>query len=183
MASPELKRLDIGCGASKLPGYIGMDIYPAPGVEIIHSFDSIPYPFENDSFDEVKMYNALEHVQNFFGTVLEVHRLLKPGGMFRVLCPHFSGSDAYRDPTHRTFFAYTTFNAFTAEPGYGSDYSGKFKIVRRHFGMPGSSKWRLSALPKAFGNRFPDFYERNLCWLMPARTIYYELEAIKPGAL
>ena len=34
-------------------------------------------------------------------------------------------------------------------------------------------------LVKAIGNRWPDLYERYLCWVMPAKTIYYELEAVK----
>lgn len=176
----QLRMLDIGCGGAKLPGYIGMDSFASPQVDVVHDFDMFPYPFEDSSFDEVKMYNALEHVADFIATVCEVHRILRPGGMFKVLCPHYSGPDAYRDPTHRTFFAYTTFDRFTGDVSYGSPQAGMFRVRRRMFGMPEGGGKGLKAIPKAFGNRFPDLYERYFCWMMPAKGIYYELEALKP---
>ena len=178
----EERKLDIGCGGAKLPGYVGMDVFPLPGIDVIHSFDDLPYPFADDSFDEVKCYNALEHVADFVATVAEIHRILRPGGVLKVLCPHYSGPDAYRDPTHRTFFAWTTFDMFTGGLSYGSPHSGKFAIRRRMFGMPEGGRGGLWAIPKAFGNRFPDAYERYFCWMMPAKAIYYELVAQKPGA-
>jgi len=176
-------KLDIGCGQSKAAGYLGLDIFPSPGVDIVHDFDFLPYPFADNTFAEVKMYNALEHVGNFIGTVCEVHRILRPGGLFRILCPHYSGPDAYRDPTHRTFFAWTTFDRFIGTTSYAAPQAGMFRIRRRMFGVPEGGGRGLAALPKAFGNRFPDLYERYFCWMMPAKAIYYELEAIKPAAL
>jgi len=173
-------KLDVGCGFAKQPGYVGMDVFPAEGVDVFHNFDEFPYPFADDTFDEIKCYNSLEHVDDFISTVIEFHRILKNGGLLRVLCPHYSGPDAYRDPTHKTFFAYTTFDMFTEGLSYGSRYSGTFRVKKRMFGVPEGGGRGLAALPKAFGNRFPDLYERYLCWMMPAKAIYYELEAIKP---
>ena len=179
----QFRKLDIGCGQSKTDGYIGMDIFLCDGVDVVHSFDVIPYPFEDNAFDEVKMYNALEYVSDFIATVREIHRILKPGGLFKVLCPHYSGPDAYRDPTHRTFFAYTTFDRFTGNTSYATSQSGMFSYRRRQFGMPDAGGRGLAALPKALGNRYPDLYERYLCWMMPAKAVFYELEAIKLGVV
>ena len=36
-------RLDFGCGQAKQPGYIGMDIFPGEGVDVVHDFDRFPY--------------------------------------------------------------------------------------------------------------------------------------------
>ncbi|MEO6041371.1 MAG: class I SAM-dependent methyltransferase [Croceibacterium sp.] len=173
-------KLDLGCGAVKSPGYVGMDVFAAPGVDVVASFDDFPYPFADNTFDEIKCYNSLEHVGDFVRTVTELHRILKPGGILKVLCPHYSGPDAYRDPTHKTFFAYTTFNMFTEGLSYGTPWAGLFRVRKRMFGMPDGGGRGLAAIPKAFGNRFPDLYERYLCWMMPAKAIYYELEAVKP---
>ena len=174
-----LKVLDIGCGQTKSPSHIGMDIFPGPGVDVIHSFDDFPYPFADNSMDEVKCNNSLEHVDDFLRTIEEIHRILRPGGVLKVWCPHYSGPDAYRDPTHKTFFAYTTFDRFAGTGSYGSRHAGMFAVRRRMFGMPDGGGRGLAFLPKAFGNRFPDLYERYLCWIMPAKTIYYELVANK----
>jgi SAM-dependent methyltransferase len=173
-------RLDIGCGEAKLPGYLGMDGFASPKVDVVHDFDVFPYPFADSSFDEVKMYNSLEHATDFIATVCEVHRILRPGGMLKVLCPHYSGPDAYRDPTHRTFFAHTTFDRFTGKTSYSTGHAGMFRMHRQMFGVPQGGSRGPTALVKAFANRFPDLYERYLCWMMPAKAIYYELEAIKP---
>ena len=174
------RKLDFGCGQKKAPGHVGMDIFPGEEVDVIHDFNRFPYPFADDSFDEVRCDNSLEHVDHFIETVAELHRILKPGGVLKVWCPHYSGPDAYRDPTHKTFFAYTTFDRFTGATSYKTEHSGMFKVRRRMFGMPdGGGRGGLAAIPKAIGNRWPDLYERYLCWVMPAKTIYYELEAVK----
>jgi len=174
-------KLDFGCGQVKEADYVGMDIFPGDFVDVVHSFDEFPYPFESNFFDEVKAFSSLEHVADLIATVCEIHRILKPGGLLKVACPHYSGPDAYRDPTHKTFFAYTTFDRFTGDTSYTTAESGMFRVRRRMFGVPVGGRKGFAALPKAFGNRFPNFYERYLCWMMPAKVIYYELEAIKPA--
>ena len=173
-----MRKLDIGCGSTKEAGYVGMDIMPIPGVDVVHSFDDFPYPFEDSSFDEVKCMSSLEHVADLLRTVEEIHRILKPGGILRIWVPHYSGPDAYRDPTHRGFFSFYTFDRFTSGGSYESNHTGMFKMNRRSFGLPsGGSK--LKALPKKILNRFPDAYETFFCWMMPTKTMYYEMEAVK----
>jgi SAM-dependent methyltransferase len=171
-------KLDLGCGQNKEPGYVGMDIIPGPAVDVVHSFDSFPYPFDDNVFDEVKCMSSLEHVEDLVKTVSEIHRILKPGGILKVWCPHYSGPDAYRDPTHKTFFAYTTFDRFTVGGSYLAQENGMFRYVRRMFGIPERGSL-LKSLPKKLANRFPELYETALCWYMPSKTIYYELQAVK----
>ena len=100
------RKLDFGCGQRKEPGFIGLDGFDSPGVDVVHDFDVFPYPFEDNTFDEIVCNSSLEHVDDFIRTVIELHRISKPGAMIRVACPHYSGPDAYRDPTHKTFFSY-----------------------------------------------------------------------------
>ena len=49
----EKKILDLGCGRNKVPGAIGLDLFPVPGVDVVHDLEAFPYPFENNSFDEI----------------------------------------------------------------------------------------------------------------------------------
>jgi hypothetical protein len=46
------------------------------------------------------------------------------------------------------------------------------------FGVPRKTGLIKSVL-KNFFNRMPDLYETHLCWIFPAKTIYYELRALK----
>jgi SAM-dependent methyltransferase len=174
-----MKKLDFGCGQTKEPGYVGMDIFPGEGVDVIHDFDVFPYPFADNTFDEIVSKSSLEHVDDFIATVVELHRILKPGGILEIWVPHYSGPDAYRDPTHKTFFAYTTFDRFTGHTSYETTHSGMFTLLQRSFGLPTRGN-RLKALPKMFANRFPELYEQALCWVMPSKTMYYKLRANKP---
>ena len=52
------KILDIGCGMDKTENVIGMDISDTSGAEVIHDMNNYPYPFENESFDEIICYDT-----------------------------------------------------------------------------------------------------------------------------
>lgn len=111
-------------------------------------------------------------------TVVELHRIAKPGALIKVACPHYSGPDAYRDPTHKTFFSYFTFDVFGKVSSYLSPYHGMLVPEVRVFGVPWKTNIIGSAIKSVF-NRMPSFYERQLCWIFPAETVYYELRVIK----
>jgi SAM-dependent methyltransferase len=171
-------KLDFGCGQAKTPGYVGLDGFAGPEIDIVHDFDVFPYPFDENTFDEIICRSSLEHVSHFMETMVELHRIAKPTSIITIYCPHYSGPDAYRDPTHKTFFAYTTFDFFSKGGSYTSKYTGLFEIKKRLFGLPENTGW-LKSLPKKILNSYPDFYETHLCWMFPAKTIYYELKVIK----
>ncbi len=173
-----MMKLDFGCGQTKTPGYIGLDIFEGSDVDVVHNFNQYPYPFADSTFDEVICKSSLEHVDNFIQTVVELHRICKPGGVIKVYCPHYSGPDAYRDPTHKTFFAYTTFDIFAQGGSYLSPYNGLLKIEKRLFGVPENTGFLQTILKNVF-TKYPHLYETRLCWIFPAKTIYYELKVVK----
>jgi SAM-dependent methyltransferase len=174
----QLQKLDFGCGQAKTPGFIGLDAYSASDVDIVHDFNVFPYPFPSDTFDEIICKSSLEHVDDFIRTVAELHRISKPDALVTVYCPHFSGPDAYRDPTHKTFFSYCTFDIFTNGGSYKSSYNGMFHMQTCEFGVPWE-KGIFKSIIKGLFNRFPNFYESHMCWLFPAKTIFYKLRVIK----
>jgi SAM-dependent methyltransferase len=173
-----VKKLDFGCGQTKKPDYVGMDVVPGPGVDVLHDFNVFPYPFADSEFDEILCRSSLEHVDQFLRTMVELHRILRPDGLLEIAAPHYSGADAYRDPTHKTFFAYTTFDLFTTGGSYRSRYNGLFRVEMRCFGIP-DRHVGPKAIAKYLMNKIPDIYENYLCWMLPAKTISYRLRAIK----
>jgi ubiquinone/menaquinone biosynthesis C-methylase UbiE len=172
------QKLDFGCGQKKLFGYIGLDIFKGDDIDVVHDFNCFPYPFEDNVFDEIVCNSSLEHVDHFFKTVLELHRISKPNALIKIFCPHYSSADAYRDPTHKTFFSYTTFNTFAEGGSYISPYHGMFEIEKRTFGLPENTGFIKNLFKKIF-NSIPDLYEYRLCWIFPTQTIYYELRVLK----
>jgi hypothetical protein len=107
---PEL-RLDIGCGAHKADGWIGMDCVALPGVDVVHDMLCFPWPFEDESVVEARAEMVVEHIPHlcwccrnekdpFFAFFDEAYRVLAPGALFHVICPHSDSRRAWRDPTH-----------------------------------------------------------------------------------
>jgi len=74
------KKINLGCGTNKLPGWDNYDM----DLDITK-----PLPFENNSVDYIFMEHVIEHITyedswNFF---IEVNRVLKPGGIIRIITP------------------------------------------------------------------------------------------------
>lgn len=142
------RRLDLGCGRVKLPGYIGMDRLPLPGVDVVHDLEILPWPLGDSSFDFVHCSHVLEHLENLVAVMEEVHRILRPGGSLFVRVPYYRSPGAFQDPTHKRFFTEKTFEYFT--PDGTSKLSAlnyyskaRFRVVSLEFGWRGRWNWHV----------------------------------------
>ncbi len=88
--------LDIGARDGGLRGFLppgvkyqGIDIAPefaGPDVLIQDISNGIPFP--DGAYDFVFCIEVLEHVPNPYGTLGEIHRVLKPGGVLVLSVPN-----------------------------------------------------------------------------------------------
>src|SRR5436853_6281407 len=101
MATTARRVLDIGCGANKVAGAIGMDVNPRTAADVIHDLDDLPYPFADDSFDDVIGRHVIEHVANPMAVMTELNRITRAGGVARLLAPHCTTPAVATDLTHR----------------------------------------------------------------------------------
>jgi len=112
-----MRELLIGCGNSRRKkltftdsanwfDLTTMDHDPNCGADVVHDLDTFPWPFEDDSFDEVHAYCVLEHLgrqgdyKSFFATFAEIYRVLKPQGVLYAICPRRTDPWAWGDPSH-----------------------------------------------------------------------------------
>jgi SAM-dependent methyltransferase len=58
--------------------------------------DAVSLPFDNDVFDLVFSYGVLHHIPDMKQSVSEVHRVLKPGGIAKIMVYH-KGYFYYKD--------------------------------------------------------------------------------------
>jgi SAM-dependent methyltransferase len=108
----ELAVADVGCGPTKqVPWAIGVDAVAQPGVDVVADLDD-GMPFERASLDHVFAVHVLEHVHDMVAVMAELHRVLRPGGVLHVLCPHWRHVNTAADPTHVRAIDTLTFRWF-----------------------------------------------------------------------
>lgn len=95
-------KLDLGCGPHKKEGFLGVDQYAMDGVDIVADLRE-PWPFEDNSVEEIHCSHFLEHLtkEERVHFANEVSRVLKSGGKATIICPSWSSNRAYGDPTHQ----------------------------------------------------------------------------------
>jgi len=110
-----MKILDVGCGTAKIKEAIGIDIVKLPGVDVVHNLNEFPWPFEEESFDEIYMNDILEHLNNTVKVMEECHRLLKVRGKLHIKVPYWNHRHSFGDPTHVRYFSDNVWQFFTGE--------------------------------------------------------------------
>lgn len=133
LASPV--RIDIGCGPRKAPGFIGVDIAPAPGVDIVADLGQA-FPFDDSTVDELRAHDVIEHLADRIHTMNEIWRICKPGAKVDVRVPSSDGRGAFQDPTHISFWNINSFKYYCVEfPPYLElchqyGFKGAFKLLK-----------------------------------------------------
>jgi SAM-dependent methyltransferase len=154
----DYQELLIGCGMRRVKelapvgrghdwhGLVTCDINPDHHPDVLWDLTQLPYPFADNSFDEIHAYEVLEHTGQqgdykfFFAQFMEFWRILKPSGYFFATVPSPSSPWVWADPSHTrlihplsmTFLCQTE---YTAQVGNGpmtdfrNIYHGDFEVT------------------------------------------------------
>jgi SAM-dependent methyltransferase len=104
--------LNIGAGTDIRDGWINHDIVNLDGIDVVHNLNEYPWPWEDNSIDNIEILDVLEHLDNFVLAMEEIHRILMPNGIVLIRVPYWNHSCAYIDPTHKRGFHEQTFDFF-----------------------------------------------------------------------
>ncbi len=131
-------KINFGCGKNRIDGYVGVDKIQMPTVDVVHDMNCFPYPFDDESVDEVILCHILEHLLYTVKIMEELWRICKPGAMLEIDVPYYNSPSACDDPTHVSFFTEHTFDYFTEDKaralsGFNYYSAARFKI---HFVVP-----------------------------------------------
>lgn len=87
-------KLHLGCGSRFIPGFVHVDLLPAPHVDIVGPVEKLP--MENGSVSMIYASHVLEHFGRYeYKSVLaEWFRVLKTGGVLRLAVPDFAACAA-----------------------------------------------------------------------------------------
>ena len=83
----DTRKLHLGCGLNYLPGWLNTDINP--GRRRVRLNVTRPFPYANSTFDYIYSEHMIEHLPFKAGNTMlsECFRVLKPGGMLRLVTP------------------------------------------------------------------------------------------------
>lgn len=106
-------KLDIGSGEKKPEGYVTLDKDPSLKPDIVADIEE-KIPFDDKSFDEVRVKYVLEHIrpENKVKVMAELYRVLKIGGLLYIWVPIAGTVESFQDPTHLSFYNEKTFCYF-----------------------------------------------------------------------
>jgi hypothetical protein len=145
-------KLNLGCSDRMRPDCLNVDIFIPPGAisfldpayggtpgcaGLFQQADlSGPWPWPNDTIEEIRADDIIEHLPNKIFTMNEAHRVLVRNGILDIFVPTTNGPGAWQDPTHvsywnRNSFLYYTKNVAEYERFHKSyGITACFRVVR-----------------------------------------------------
>lgn len=95
-------RLNLGCGAKRLDGYLNVDKFGAPDLRF--DLETFPYPWNDNSVAQIEMHHVLEHLgqqtEIYLKIIQELYRICQPGAKLHITVPHHRSDRFFHDPTH-----------------------------------------------------------------------------------
>lgn len=175
--------VELGCGPLRqLSNSITIDMIDLEGVDVVANINEGLGFLPDNSIDEIHSSHFLEHVDNLEATMREIYRVLKPKGKKIGTVPHFANPYFYSDYTHKNFFGLYTFYYMSkrsslkrAVPQFYNELDFRVVEVRLEF----YTRFRVWKLYNYLFNRsdsMKEFYEKNLCYIIPANEIRFILE-------
>jgi SAM-dependent methyltransferase len=124
------------------------ELAPLPGVDVAFDLETIPWPFPDGAFEQVRMINVLEHLTNTVASIEELHRVCDDGALVTVRVPYWNSPDMITDPTHKSFFNENSFDFFDPGKRHCQErpyYSkARFRVQRKHYYIRALAYWRVS---------------------------------------
>lgn len=188
--------LELGCGNFKRhPEAIGIDALDHECVDIVGDVYAVLEEVPAATIKAVYSYHFFEHVTDLPRLMDLLARVIQPGGLLRVVVPHFSNPYYYSDYTHRSLFGLYSFSYLVSDkihrrkvPIYGREVG--FELSSAELIFKSSPPFYVRyALKKVFQilfnmNRYTrELYEENFCYLFPCYEIRFEMRRQDAAAL
>jgi predicted SAM-dependent methyltransferase len=182
-------KLNLGCGKDIRQNYINLDIVDYGG-NMVHDINKFPYPFEDDTFEEIYASHVLEHLDNFHQVVTELYRISKPGALIIVYAPFFLNTKYFGEPDHKIPFSIRTFDNYEYYQNRKLKFYERWKLNHR---TNYESKVKFEILEKRFItshfavlkwldfilNIEPVIYERLFSGIFSPEEVYFKLRVVK----
>ena len=116
--------LDVGCGAKKQPGAIGIDHAPYPGVDHVLDLVKQPLPFPDGSVGRVFSSHCIEHIADPVPVLKEMTRVCRDGARVELWHPYAFHNNAFLFD-HKAFLTEEHYLHITShQPRYWAEQLG-----------------------------------------------------------
>ena len=171
-------KLNLGCGRlGQKEGFVNIDFIQHKGVDMILDLNKVPYPFEDNSIDEIYSCHNLEHLDIEFEDFLqEMRRIMKKNALLTIIVP-IGGSALH--PNHKMFFHPACFHKedLSCLQHYNAWRGLEIISTRLRFIKCGKI-WFLNRLVEPLMNMVrPDIYSYSfLRYLFPANEVMVKIK-------
>lgn len=125
------KTLNLGAGSRIVETAINHDrIKHRPEIDVAHDLEDAPWPWADDSFERILMWDVLEHLPRPIRAIEELWRISEPNGEVWIHVPwagpQVGAREVWRDPTHIRPYHELSFHYFDPDGGKWFDEYGAF---------------------------------------------------------
>lgn len=171
-------KLVLGAGESRREGAVHVDNNSVSEPDILHDLNQYPYPFDDNSIEHIEAFHILEHLEDPFRTMRELHRILRPGAILHLKVPHCSRG--FTHSQHKAGFD-VSFPLYFSKSFTKSGYFGvDFHLEKMEMHWLGNihllefipvSKWQVATLK--FLNRVFSFLANLNPYICSRFWVYY----------
>ena len=186
-----MNKVNLGCGLNYKEGWINVDSdNTLKKVDVVWNLNNIPYPFKSNSIDRIYIAHVLEHLDEVYEVLKEMHRICKKGAIIEIYVPYFNNYNAFRDLSHKQFFTWDSFSPValgrtkTDKKGRGiiSYQKRLFNYKSRRLKWASTNKPILKQIAKFIEwcvNINPNWLERRIPFWITCESMRIELEVLK----
>lgn len=131
----EVVRVELGCGSTKNEGYLGIDRFSLPNVDLVADLNK-GIPLEDNSVDVIFCSHSLEHFDSLSNIVNDIYRVCKHKAIINILSPYHMETVNLANIYHKQVFNEATFRFFSKE--------SSTTIDDREYYNPHAASWGLA---------------------------------------
>jgi predicted SAM-dependent methyltransferase len=139
----KLIKIDLGAGRYPSEGYVNLDWYELPGIDVLHNLLDLPWPFGDACATHIRVWDVLEHMPSHaadghsfpLAFMDEAWRILIPDGELMIHVPDARYPDWATDITHVRPYMPNSFDHLDPDTELGQMFpfysERKWRIVER----------------------------------------------------
>ena len=117
-------KINLGAGNDIQEGWVNHDIKAhREEIKVIFDLNNFPYPIEDEYYDEVRAWDVIEHLDEPLKVMDEIHRILKPNGIFTAKACGWENPNYWVDITHKHGFDIKSFDYLVSDTEIGRIYN------------------------------------------------------------